>query len=136
MQDRGLERSKHDPEVRPLFYKACAPPSRIEDWKVVADMFCDLNHTIRLSDTSERRVALIHQLRSQLEKKKTPAKPPSTPLTRMTPRVQTPSSARVLPAKILAEIDEYERKVALLEKQVQYYQKLIRRLKQGLVGGR
>lgn len=137
MAMRGFERSRCNPEVKPLFYKACVPPSRAEEWKAIADMFCDLNHTIRLSESSEQRVRLIRDIRERLEK------PPSRAgASRM---VSSRTPARVLPSragshrtgtpnrkKAQAEIDEYERKVHLLKKQVVYYEKIIERLRKDL----
>lgn len=120
LHERKLTRSECVPEVKPLFYKACTPPVRVEDWAQVIDMFCDLNHTIKMSDSVEQRMNLIRDIRTKLEQKN--VRPRSS-------RV-LPSPSKVYNNKILLEIQNYQQRIQVLQKQISDYEKIIARLKQ------
>jgi serine/threonine protein kinase len=124
---RHFQQSRCMPEVKELFYKVCVPPERLEDWRVVVDKFCDLNHTIQMSESSHKKIALIKDIRSKLDKKKIEG-----------PKNLRMSYSRVLPAngvfknKVVVKISDYENKILILRKQISDYEKIIAHLKKQL----
>lgn len=125
LTERGLERAPCNPRVKPLFYKAIAPPRRMEDWRVLTEMFCSLNHTIQLSDSMAHEIEIVNNLRKHLEVR-------HDALPRLA-SYRAIRSARVMPNVIQvnkrAQIAEHERKIVQLRKEIAQCEQAIIRLK-------
>ena len=127
MKEREMQRSECNPRVKPLFYKALSPPLHMEDWKRLSEMFCELNHTIQLSDSMAVEMKLVSNLRNQLDRANRAVTPRS-----MNVRVVRPARIQINNAfvnKKRAEIAEHERKIIVLRKEILDNEKAILRLR-------
>lgn len=78
MSARGLDRvGEVHADVKPLFHVACVPPKRVDEWKNVVELFCEVGTTAHLDATAEKRLRAVHDLRLQLERRPVPLRAPA-----------------------------------------------------------
>lgn len=78
MRQRGLETIPNGKGVKSLFHAPCTVPKRIEDWPKVAQLFCQLNTTIQMNDSTKEQMRVVSELRSKLAvPRKKPPRPQS-----------------------------------------------------------